>query len=292
MEMNKLRADLTGPFAYRTWVVILTTTVAAYFGVYAVMESRHDRQMSRAMSERNTFITMVSSGNRGTFVAAMKNFGPIQTMSVSQSPPIFPPWDWFGTEVPNLEPLWRWAVHRLRLCTGIECGYVDPSGNEVFTIELLGSDLANSDLHDVWLVNSRLMRANLQNADIRGALLVGANLSYADLRGADLRNANLLGTTLNGADLRNADLRNADMTRVSFRDPDRSVVEQGIEITLHGDSAKLQGANLETAENLTIPQLHVAYWNEKTVWPKGLSPPCPHNLPNSPCNVELKGGSQ
>ena len=282
---HHLWADLTGPHAYRTWIVILTTVVAAYFSVYAVMESRHDRQMSRAMFERNTFITMVSSGNRGTFIAAMKNFGPIQTMSVSRSPPIFPPCMWSGTETPNSKPLWRWALHRLALCTARECGLIDSEGNEVFTIDLLSSDLSNADLQKVWLINSRLMNADLRNADMRSALLVGSNLNYGDLRHADLRDADLQGVTLNGADLRDADLRNADMARVIFRDPDRRYTEPGIDIIVHGDSAKLQGANLKTAQNLTLEQLRVAYWDEKTVWPDGLKAPCPRNLPDAPCDA-------
>ena len=174
---HHLRMDLIGPRAYRTWAIVLTTVVGAYFGVFAVMESRHDRQMSRAMFERNTFITMVSSGNPGTFIAAMKNFGPIQTMSAARSPPIFPPWKWFGTETPNLMPLWRWALPRLALCTAMECGYIDPDGNEVFMVDLLSSDLSNAYLQDVRLINSRLMRADLRNADMQGAFLIASTIS-------------------------------------------------------------------------------------------------------------------
>ena len=67
--MSGLKADLVGKNAHRTWIALLTAAVTAYFAVYALFESRHDRQPQIALYERNAFITMVSSGNRGAFVA-------------------------------------------------------------------------------------------------------------------------------------------------------------------------------------------------------------------------------
>ena len=72
--------DLFGPFGYRTWLLVFTTVVGAYFGLYAVMVARHDRLINRALFERNAFVTMVASGNRTSFVTAMKDFGPVQTV--------------------------------------------------------------------------------------------------------------------------------------------------------------------------------------------------------------------
>ena len=67
---------------------------------------------------------------------------------------------------------------------------------------LVGVDLANSDLSG----------ANLTDADLTGANLTNANLSGADLTGADLTNANLTDANLTGADLTNASLAGANFS--------------------------------------------------------------------------------
>ena len=308
-----LWADLTGPYAYRTWTIVLTSVVAAYFGMYAVIESRHDRQISRAMFERNTFITMVSSGNRGTFIAAMKNFGPIQTMSVPQSPPAFPPWKWFGTELPNLKPLWRWAVHRFSLCTASECGYED------FRIDLRGSDLTNADLSSSDLTGAKLTSAKLTSAKLSDAKLTGAFLDFADLTGAhltaaDLTGAHLINANLSSADLTGAILADADLTDATL--PSAKLADAkltGTKLTgAHLINADLTGAHLINADltgaflagadltraflagaDLTRVDLNPAtrenifsaYWDEKTVWPEDLNPPCRRNLLGERCTV-------
>ena len=203
---SNLWNDLIGPRAYRTWIVILTSVVTVYFGAYAVIESRHDRQMNRAMFERNTFITMVSSGNRGTFVAAMKDFGPIQNMSVSRSPPLFPPWMWFETDTPNLEPLHRWAVHRIPLCDALECGI------DNFRIDLRGSNFRNAYLFDVDLTGANLEAADLRYANLRATDLSDAHLDRAGLMGADLSGANLTRAFLSSTILDDTNLVGANLT--------------------------------------------------------------------------------
>ena len=69
--------------------------------------------------------------------------------------------------------------------------------------------------------------------------LFRANLVGADLRGVNLRRAGLTGTDLTGADLTGADLAEADLTK-----------------------AKLTGTTL----------VDLSY-NEKTIWPRGFTPP-------------------
>ena len=64
--------DMAGPRGYRGIAVV----IAAYIGLYSILEARHERQMNLAAFERNMFITMVESQNSSAFVAAMKNFGP------------------------------------------------------------------------------------------------------------------------------------------------------------------------------------------------------------------------
>src|SRR5262249_13175141 len=112
-----------GPKGYLAFVTLIT----AYFGLYSLLLARHERLTNRALFERSTFISMVSSGNRGSFIAAMKNFGPIQNVVVPPEPsawPLFKNW-WSVGSTPNKEPLWLWARHFLALCTPEQCG--DPT---------------------------------------------------------------------------------------------------------------------------------------------------------------------
>src|SRR5437879_1964233 len=70
----------------RKGYLLIATLIAVYVGGDSIMEARHERRVNRALFERNTFMTMVSSGNRGTFIAAMKALGPLQTMTVPHYP--------------------------------------------------------------------------------------------------------------------------------------------------------------------------------------------------------------
>jgi hypothetical protein len=183
--------SLTGETGYRVIVASIVTIIGAYFGLYAVMEARHERRMNRAAFERSAFIDLVTSNNRGAFIAAMKNFGPVQTIEVPWEPDVWPPWkllDWWGKATqPNWEPLHTWALHFLPLCTPQLCGRPDDTAPEKpdkgVRIELFWANLRGA----------YLFRANLRGADLGGADLGGANLFLANLRGADLFGVNLRG---------------------------------------------------------------------------------------------------
>ena len=62
---------------------VIASFLAAYIAVYSIFESIHERQLSRVSSERNVFMTMVSSGKSGSFIATMQTFGPLQNRAVS-----------------------------------------------------------------------------------------------------------------------------------------------------------------------------------------------------------------
>lgn len=268
-------SDLFGPFGYRTWLLVFTTIVGAYFGLYAVMVARHDRLINRALFERNAFVTMVSSGNRTSFITAMKDFGPVQTVSALRAPSPMEPLLWLETNQPNRGQLHRWATYRLSACVPRECGTDDG----IYRIDLLNANLQGANLQDTSLYKSRLLGATLKQADLRGTILIGSNMSDADLRNADLRGAELGGVSLNGADLRWSDLREADIKGAVLRNADRTVEHE----TLEGRGTKLQGADLRKIKNWTRSQLQVAYWDESTQWPSGYVPPCRVNLPTKPC---------
>ncbi len=138
--------------------MVVVTVIGAYIGLYSIMEARFERAMSRATFERQAFMQMVSSGS---FVVAMKTFGPVQNVVVPQEPTLWAFWAWFKKEKPNMEPLHRWAVHFFPLCREMK----DCRGGESGLL---------------------LERADLRAVDLHGAHLGGANLSGAYLHGANL----------------------------------------------------------------------------------------------------------
>ena len=282
--LSNLGRDLFGPYGYRTWIVCVSTIVAAYFGVYAVMESRHDRQLNRALFERSTFMTMVSSGNKGMFLAAIKDFSPVQRIEVSAAPNLVRPWNWVAKEHPNEAPLLRWAKHRLLSCTARECGLVNKDGKELYLIDMVGADLRDANLEEVFLVNSRFINAKLDGANLRGAKLMGSLLESVNARKTIFIDADLTGAVLNGAVLVGSNLSRADLLRATFRSPDRTVQQNGITITVHGSPADLRQANLTGVKNGSSAEFNKAYWNETTIWPKWHTPPCKRNVPEDPCD--------
>ena len=175
--------DLTAPTGYRVVVPVTMTIVGAYFGLYAVMEARHERRLNRAVFKQSTFINLVTSSNRGAFIMAMKDFGLIQTMEVPPEPHPWPPWhflDWWDEPtLPNKQQLSAWAATFLPLCTPQTCGrpksQVSNKPSQDVRIDLEGANLQNADLFGV---------------ELEGADLSGANLKEASLRGAHLREAN------------------------------------------------------------------------------------------------------
>jgi len=99
--------------------------IGVYVGAYSLNEARYELRANRAALARSNFITMVSSGNRGAFIAAMQDFGELQNISVPPEPSLWKlqSWGWFATpESPNKLPLWRWAENFLPLCTAELCG--------------------------------------------------------------------------------------------------------------------------------------------------------------------------
>lgn len=210
--------DLTGPVGYRGIALL----IAAYVGLYSIMEARHERQINLAAYERNMLITLVSSGNRGSFVAAMKNFGPVQTMTIFTEPLLFEPWNWFEKTRPNVKPLHLWAQHRLKLCTLDECGSFNETPANTHKIDLSRANLRESTLADVDLSRSvmflaDLWRANLREADLHQSSLRLASFKEANLSGSNLRGVDLRGADLRGADLRGVNLENANLEGASLR---------------------------------------------------------------------------
>ena len=169
-------ADLTGPHCYRVWIVTAVTLMGAYFGLYAVIEARHDRQMNESLFERSVFVALASSGVRGDFIAAMKTFGKTQNMEIYATPGLRKPTAWWNKEQPNRNSLWHWARDRLEWCENTLCG------DGQFRIVLRNADLRKAKLEDVDLNSS-----DLRNADLREADLYGVNFDDADLERTDLR---------------------------------------------------------------------------------------------------------
>jgi hypothetical protein len=265
---------VTGHTGYRVVIGVPVTFVTFYTALYAIAEARYERRMNRALYERAAFMDMVTSGKPGTFVAAMKEFGRIQTMIVPPEPEITNPIAWFAYRTdhpdayPNRKPLWRWARHAFGTCTKAACT-TDPAGR--WRIDLREADLAGAILG----------RADLREADLRGAILREATMFWTDLREAILVGADLHGAVLYNADLRGAFLAWADLTEAYLGGAYlRGAVMRG---------AFLFGADLRETKNWTPELLQQAYWDtttkwpDETRWPGSYTPPCPQNLPDKPC---------
>jgi hypothetical protein len=262
--------------------------------------------MNRAAFERSAFIDLVTSNNRGAFIAAMKNFGPVQTIEVPPEPDVWPPWklkNWWGEATqPNRESLLTWAQHFFPLCTSQLCGSLDKeepekpdkgvridlsradlsradlsranlSGADLSGADLSGANLSRANLSGAHLIGAHLHRADLSGAHLHRADLIWADLSGANLRGTDLSGANLRGADLIGAHLIEADLRGANLRRANLRGANL------IEANLRG--ANLIEANLSGAKEITLEQLIEACVEASTTLPEGLSLP---KLPTKACD--------
>jgi uncharacterized protein YjbI with pentapeptide repeats len=84
-------------------------------------------------------------------------------------------------------------------------------------INLIYSDLSNSDLSNSNLSCSDLRGSNLSCSDLRGSNLSGSDLSGSDLRGSDLRGSDLSGSDLSNSNLRNSNLRNSNLRGSDLR---------------------------------------------------------------------------
>lgn len=167
--------------------------IGGYLVVFGLIDAKHQQEETRASVERSLFITLVSA-NTSSFVAAMKSFGPIQTMPATEHPSLLKFWQWGRTYKPNGAPMLDWATWRLDECTK---GAKDCSLKGDVRLDLSGADLHHADLPVV-----NLSEADLRFAYLSGANLAGANLSGADLSGADLSGAYLALANLAGANLR------------------------------------------------------------------------------------------
>ena len=227
---------ISGPKGYRFIIGSLATAIGAYAGIYAIIEARYERRLNSALFERATFMSMVTSGSRASFIAAMDNFGPVQNISVPFEPEIWPPfYNWFGEQKPNREPLWRWAWLASFECTIDKCGKTYPYNRKMDKrILLKGANLKEADLHWVDFSNADLSYSDLQSADLHGGIFNKANFS-----GANLKNANLYYTSFPGAFFDGADMRGSIFTGVDVLEQaqiDRACVD---ETTIFEPAAKL-----------------------------------------------------
>ena len=135
-------------------------------------------------------------------------------------------------------------------------------------MDLIGANLARTNMAEVDLAGKDLTRANLQQANLVGALLTNASLGRANLAGANLENANLEGAHLKSANLRNANLKGANLKGAYLIWTDC----RGANL----ENANLEGALLENARlensNLSNAKMTQVFYNETTCWPDDFHP--------------------
>ena len=213
--------------------VAIGSALAAYFVVFGIIDAKSTQEETRAAVARSHFIMLVSAANAASFIAAVKDFGPTQTMPATEHPSRFRFWEWGSLYQPNKGPMHEWAEWRLHLCdaTRKDCSTdgkvrIDLSFAHMNNADLSNTDLSGSDLRYASLCGADLTNVNLGGADLSSAELTGAilgpdnlnsaildkaGLTRADLGGADLRHASLRGAHLDSADLSGADLRYASL---------------------------------------------------------------------------------
>jgi Pentapeptide repeats (8 copies) len=158
--------------------------LAAYLAVFGLIDSKSTQEETRASLERSLFITLVSSGNAASFVAAMKDFGAIQTMKATAHPSLFKFWEWGRSYPPNQVPMHRWAQFYLPTCKKETCSLDGVDRVDLSFANLSGADLHGVDLHDAQLGDVDLTGAALDHASLDGANLSGVDLSGTKLTGA------------------------------------------------------------------------------------------------------------
>jgi uncharacterized protein YjbI with pentapeptide repeats len=238
----------------------VASVLAVYFAVFGLIDAKSTQEETRASLERSVFITLVSSGNAASFVAAMKDFGPTQTMLVTKHPSWFEFWKWGRTYPPNQEPMWHWAYSRLDLCQKKECSlsddkrldlhYADLRGVVLDEVNLRDADLSHAKLIGASLMGAVLTNADLSNADLTDANLSATNLTRANLANSDLTDANLSFTILTGANLSKAILTNADLRGNKLDGADLMGAELDGALLMNADlsHADLSGASLSNAD--------------------------------------------
>jgi hypothetical protein len=202
--------------------VVIGSVVAAYFVVFRLIDAKSTQEETRAGLERSLFITLVSSGNAASFVAAIKDFGRIQTMLATDHPSWFKFWEWGRTHQPNRKPLADWAEWRLPECQkNNDYSAGDESRLDLYRAKLNGADLSadilnHADLTVTDLGHAELMRTFVRDAKLGLANLTEALLEHADVTYAKLHAANLTDAHLRAANLGLADLTAADLTDVEL----------------------------------------------------------------------------
>lgn len=121
-------------------------------------------------------------------------------------------------------------------------------------------DLEGQNLVGLQLAGADFARADLAGANLAEVDLSGANLARADLADANLTQARLRGSYLgperirDAPDRRGADLAGADLTDADLTDADLS-------------HTNLAGANLERTRLVNV------FYDSRTAWPAGFTPP-------------------
>lgn len=204
---------------------IVSILAAVYVFLYSLANDAYQRAELNASTKLSTFVTLASSGNKLSFVAAMKDFASFQ-MAESVSPPGLNPLTWNQTTFPNQLFLNDWARVVLAACDEKECG---GGGHRInlSAARLEGAQLRRIDFRRSNLVFARLSRANLllsnfEDAHLPHALISGAILMNARFQRAKLPCASLEAVYATTSFFIDADLRGVKAAEGDFRHADFS----------------------------------------------------------------------
>ncbi|MEU2035503.1 pentapeptide repeat-containing protein [Nocardia amamiensis] len=129
---------------------------------------------------------------------------------------------------------------------------------------LAGANLSASSAAGASMQDTVLTYAAFADSNLSGAWLSGADLSGAIAARANFQNANLPAATMRRALLLNSNLVRADLPRADLS----HALLQGANMS----GANLAAANLTDAD-LTDAKLDDIFYDARTVWPQGFTPP-------------------
>ena len=132
---------------------------------------------------------------------------------------------------------------------GADLGSASFVGAELSKASLIKTELSNGKFNNAKLIDANLFSARLEGACMEGADLSGAWLLSAKMKAANLKNSILRNAVFTGVDLSDVNLAGADLAGASFIE------------------ARMPGADLSLAKNLSPDQLETACGDIKTKLP-------------------------
>ncbi|MET8423832.1 pentapeptide repeat-containing protein [Nocardia sp. NPDC004860] len=214
-----------------------------------------------------------SAADSQTVVDVLSAF--LRAGELTHCPDFKPPADTAPIAEPPPADLWAAAAAISHTYTLFQDHQLDLRKTCLVMVDLSGKRFSHTVFMNAWLTWSKLCAAKLDDTDLQGARVDFANLQGADLSGANLGFANLSHSRLDGVNLSTPNGRGANLSHATLHDTSlRGANLSGADLFMADLSfAHLEGANLANADLHQLSSTDHLTYDDKTVWPKGYTPP-------------------